>query len=76
MKAQTGLRELTVSSVRPIKSVPFTDIGPVKPVPFTDIGPVKPVPFTDIGPVKQKLAIIFLPISLNMCFGCSKEPSH
>ena len=23
-----------------------------------------------------KIAIIFLPISLNMCFGCSKEPSH
>ena len=20
--------------------------------------------------------IIFLPVSLNMCFGCSKEPSH
>ena len=33
-----------------------------------------------IGPVKQtferKIAIIFLSISLNMCFGCSKEPSH
>ena len=33
------------------------------------------------GPVKQKkkkrkIAIIFLSISLNMCFGCSKEPSH
>ena len=32
-----------------------------------------------IGPVKQniqhKIAIIFLSISLNMCFGCSKEPS-
>ena len=24
----------------------------------------------------RKIAIIFLPISLNMCFGCSKEPSH
>ena len=23
-----------------------------------------------------KIVIIFLPISLNMCFGCSKEPSH
>ena len=23
-----------------------------------------------------KIAIIFLSISLNMCFGCSKEPSH
>ena len=29
-----------------------------------------------IGPVKQIIAIIFLPISLNMCFGSSKEPSH
>ena len=33
-----------------------------------------------IGPVKQiklrKIAIIFLSISLNMCFWCSKEPSH
>ena len=32
-----------------------------------------------IGPVKQKyllkIVIIFLSISLNMCFGCSKEPS-
>ena len=35
----------------------------------------------NIGPVKQnifqrKIAIIFLYISLNMCFGGSKEPSH
>ena len=33
-----------------------------------------------IGPVKQaferKIVIIFLSIRLNMCFGCSKEPSH
>ena len=33
-----------------------------------------------IGPVKQKkerkMAIIFLSISLNMCFGCSRESSH
>ena len=33
-----------------------------------------------IGPVKEKckckIAIIFLSISLNMYFGCSKEPSH
>ena len=33
-----------------------------------------------IGPVKQnnlrKIAIVLLSISLNMCFGCSKEPSH
>ena len=33
-----------------------------------------------IGPVKQKnqrkIVIIFLPIRLKMCFGCSKEPSH
>ena len=33
-----------------------------------------------IVPVKQikmcKIVIIFLSISLNMCFGCSKEPSH
>ena len=33
------------------------------------------------GPVKQiffqhKIAIIFLSISLNICYGCSKEPSH
>ena len=25
---------------------------------------------------KCKIAIIFLPINLNMCFGYSKEPSH
>ena len=25
---------------------------------------------------KRKIAIIFLLISLNMCFGCSKEPSQ
>ena len=24
----------------------------------------------------RKIAIIFLSVSLNMCFGCSKEPSH
>ena len=34
----------------------------------------------NIGPVKQifwrKIAIIHLSISLIMCFGCSKEPSH
>ena len=34
----------------------------------------------NIGPAKQrysaKVAIIFLSISLNLCFGCSKEPSH
>ena len=33
-----------------------------------------------IGPVKQKclrkMVIIFLSISLNICFGCWKEPSH
>ena len=33
-----------------------------------------------IGPVKElylrKILIIFLPINLNMCFGCSKELSH
>ena len=33
-----------------------------------------------IGPDKEfylpKIAIIFLPINSNMCFGCSKEPSH
>ena len=23
-----------------------------------------------------KIVIIFLPINLNICFGCSKEPSH
>ena len=26
--------------------------------------------------LKRKIAIIFLSISLNMRFGCSKEPSH
>ena len=25
---------------------------------------------------KRKIAIVFLPIYLNMCFECSKEPSH
>ena len=25
---------------------------------------------------ERKIATIFLLISLNMCFGCSKEPSH
>ena len=32
-----------------------------------------------IGPISKKmriLVIIFLPISLNICFGCSKEPFH
>ena len=30
-----------------------------------------------MGPVKKhKIVIIFLPIHLNICFGCSKEPSH
>ena len=24
----------------------------------------------------RKISIIFLPFNLNMCFGCSKEPSH
>ena len=26
--------------------------------------------------VECRIAIVFLSISLNMCFGCSKEPSH
>ena len=34
----------------------------------------------DIDPDKKnyerKIVIIFLPINLNMCFGCSKEPSQ
>ena len=25
---------------------------------------------------KSKTAIIFLSLTLNICFGCSKEPSH
>ena len=25
---------------------------------------------------ERKIPIIFLPINLNMCFGCSKETSH
>ena len=25
---------------------------------------------------ERKIVNIFLPISLNICFGCSKEPSH
>ena len=25
---------------------------------------------------ERKIVIIFLPINFNMCFGCSKEPSH
>ena len=32
-----------------------------------------------IGPVKhfkREIAIVFLSISLNMCFGCLKETSH
>ena len=33
-----------------------------------------------IGPDKEilfaRILVIFLPINLNMCFGCSKEPSH
>ena len=37
--------------------------------------------YQSIGPDKQnknqrKIVIIFLSISLNMCFGCSNEPSH
>ena len=27
-------------------------------------------------PCQCQIAIIFLSVSLNMCFGCSKEPSH
>ena len=39
------------------------------------------LPYLFIGPVKQikkqrKIVIIYLSISLNMCFGCSKEQSH
>ena len=26
--------------------------------------------------IECKIVIIFLPINLNMCFGCSKEASH
>ena len=26
--------------------------------------------------ISEKIVIIFLSISLNMCLGCSKEPSH
>ena len=41
---------------------------------------IKSSPSYLIGPAKQnisaKMAIIFLPASLNICFGCSKEPSH
>ena len=33
-----------------------------------DIGPVK-------KKIKRKIVIIFLSINLNICFGCSKEPS-
>ena len=29
-----------------------------------------------IGPVERKIAKIFLPINLNICFGCSTEPSN
>ena len=25
---------------------------------------------------ERKIVSIFLPLNLNMCFGCSKEPSH
>ena len=25
---------------------------------------------------ERKIVIFFLPINLNICFGCSKEPSH
>ena len=39
-----------------------------------------PRKYKSIGQVKQKqfakIAVIFLSISLNMCFGFSKEPSH
>ena len=35
---------------------------------------------TLIGPDKEfyerMIVIIFLPMNLNMCYGCSKEPSH
>ena len=35
-------------------------------------------PFVQISNNKKlrKIVIVSLPISLNMCFGCSKEPSH
>ena len=25
---------------------------------------------------ERKIVVVFLPINLNICFGCSKEPSH
>ena len=31
--------------------------------------------YSDVD-LERKLVIIFLSISLNRCFGCSKEPSH
>ena len=35
-----------------------------------------PLKFIQIGNVKCKILIIFSAINLNICFGCSKEPSH
>ena len=32
--------------------------------------------YLDIDPDKDKIVIIYLPINLTMCFGCSKEPSY
>ena len=29
-----------------------------------------------MGGIEFNIVIIFLPISSNICFGCSKEPSH
>ena len=44
-------------------------------IPFNKLG--DQLKTNNIGPDKEsKTANIFLPISLNMCLGCSKEPSH
>ena len=59
------LRQVYCSSVKAILSLP-TDIPYSKTL---IIGPDKHI-------FERKLVIIFLPISLNICFGCSKEPSH
>ena len=39
-------------------------------------GTVKPAQVQINQKIQRKIVNIFLPINFNICFGCSKEPSH
>ena len=64
----------------PCKTLGYKKNMVYKIPPGGEVNHIQPVAYNDIGPVKQKklrkIAIIFLSIRLNICFGCSKEPSH